>query len=400
MAGILALALAGAGGAHADCTYKNGTPLKSITAGFEAWKTVTAAMAQCGDVTSELDQEFEAKLAAALSSKPALYQLVGLANDSIVGPLNAGTIRPLDDLVAKYGKALSPNQIIKLNGHVYVIGIDVNDQTLLYRKDILEKLNIPVPTTWDDVIAAAEKIRASGTMQYPLGATMKAGWNLALDFVNMYLGYGGDFFASGNEPALNNATGVKALETMKRLTAYMDPNYLAADSTVVQQQFQQGKIALANLWASRFGAMEDASQSTVVGKMASAAAPTATPGGKPATTLWWDGLSIASNATEAQADAAMQVIAGVMNPSTIAAHMNDVIWLLPGYQPQPLVDGAIKSFQSGAPNYPSSTRMSLIHTAIGNNIGNYFLGKATAEQALAAAEASYRTAARDAGLLK
>ncbi len=400
LAGTVAMALAVSGAARADCTYRNATPLKSITAGFEAWKTVTGAMAQCGNVASELDQEFQAKLAAAISAKPALYQLVGLSNDSVIGPLNAGTIRPIDELVAKYGKSLSPNQVIKLNGHAYVIGIDVNDQTLLYRRDILEKLGIPVPATWDDVLAAAEKIKHSGLVPYPLGATMKAGWNLALDFVNMYLGYGGEFFRDGNEPNINNAAGVKSLEMMKRLAAYMDPNYLSADSTVVQQQFQQGKIAMSNLWASRFGAMEDASQSTIVGKTASAAAPAAMPGGKPATTLWWDGLAVATNVSDAQADAAMQVIAGVMNAKTIEAHMTDVIWLLPGYTPTKLAEGAIKSFQSGAPNYPSSTRMSLLHTAIGDNIGNFFLDKASAQQALAAAETAYRTAARDAGLLK
>jgi hypothetical protein len=79
--------------------------------------------------------------------------------------------------------------------------------------------------------------------------------------------------------------------------------------------------------------------------------------------------------------------------------MNDVIWLLPGYKPTKLVQGAIDSLQSGAPDYPPSVRMSMLHTAIGDSIANYFLGKATAQQALAAAEAAYRTSAREAGLL-
>ena len=53
----------------------------------------------------------------------------------------------------------------------------------------------------------------------------------------------------------------------------MDPNYLSADSTVVQQQLQQGKIAMTNLWASRGGAMDDPQESTVVGKIASGPGP-------------------------------------------------------------------------------------------------------------------------------
>ncbi len=398
-AGILALALCASGQARAACGYRNATPLKSISAGFQAWKTLSAAMVECGDVTPELDQSFANKLPEALAAKPALYQMAGLANDSIIAVLSAGTIRPLDELVARYGKSLSPNQIIKLNGHAYVIGIDVNDQTLFYRADILQKLGIAVPKTWNDVLAAAEKIRQSGLVPHPIGATMQSGWNLGEDFVNMFLGFGGEFFKNGNEPNIDGPAGMQALAMMKKLTAYMDPNYLSADPTYVQQQMQQGKIAMSNMWASRAGAMEDPAQSKVVGLIASAAAPEAVSGGKPATTLWWDGLSIATNVTDAQADAAMQVIAGVMNERTISAHMNDVIWLLPGYKPTKLVQGAIDSLQSGAASYPSSVRMSMLHAAIGNTIAAYFLDKATAEQALAAAESAYRTSAREAGLL-
>jgi ABC-type glycerol-3-phosphate transport system substrate-binding protein len=394
-----AIVLGSVSAASAACAYQNTVPLKVLTAGFQAWKSLTGAMAECGNVTAELDQEFADKMPQALAAKPALYQMVGPANDSIVGVLDAGTIRPLDDLVGKFGQSLSPNQLIRLNGKIYVIGMDVNDQSLLYRTDILQKLGIAVPATYDDVLTAAEKIKQSGLVAYPLGATMKVGWNLAEEFVNMDLGFGGSLFGDGNAPAINGPAGVKALEMLKKLTAYMDPNYLAADSTYVQQQMQQGKIALSNLWASRAGAMDDAKESTVVGKVASARAPAAMPGGKPATTLWWDGVAIASNATDAQAEAAFRVTVAAMNPQLAQAHHGDVIWLIPGYKPDRLAQGAIDSLRAGAPAYPVSVRMQLLHTAIGANIGDFFTGKLTAEQALAASEAAYRTAAREAGLL-
>ena len=77
-------------------------------------------------------------------------------------------------------------------------------------------------------------------------------------------------------------TTLPLMETMKALTAYMDPEYLTSDSTYVQQQFQQGKIAMANLWASRGGAMDDAAESQVVGKVEGAPAPMIMAGGAPA----------------------------------------------------------------------------------------------------------------------
>ena len=73
----------------------------------------------------------------------------------------------------------------------------------------------------------------------------------------MFLGYGGEFLNADGTPAVNSEAGVNALETMMAMTEYMDPEYLVSDSTYVQQQFQQGRIAMANLWGSRGAAMDD-----------------------------------------------------------------------------------------------------------------------------------------------
>lgn len=395
-----ALVLGGASGASAACASRNDVPVRSLSAGFQAWKAVTAAMAECGNFQAELDQEYANKQQEALAANPALYQIAGVSNDSVVAVLDSGVLRPLDDLVAKHGQSLSPNQIVRLNGKVYVIAMMVNAQNLFYRADVLDRLGIAVPKTYDELLAAAEKIKQAGLVQYPLGATMKSGWNLGQEFVNMYLGHGGQMFGPANEPTLRNDAGRGALETLKRLTAYLDPEYLTSDSTTVQQQFQQGKIAMANLWASRAGAMDDPKESQVVGKVRTAAAPAAVPGGKPATTVWWDGAAIARNTTERQADAAFRLIVAGMSPAMVAAHNDDAVWLIPGYKPGRLAEGAIASMQAGAPGYPVSTRMGLMHSAAGNNVAAFLTGRATADQTLAAIEAAYTTSAKEAGVMK
>lgn len=398
----MALGLGAPGGARAaaPCPYKNETPLRSISAGFEAWKAVTAAMAECGNFEAELDQEFATKQPAAFAANPALYQIGGVANETLVPLLNGGTIRPLDGLVAQMGQQLGANQLIKVDGKVMAVAMMVNAQHLMYRADILEQLKIAPPTTYDEVLAAAARIKQAGTVPYPLGATMKTGWNLGQEFVNMYLGYGGAFFGEGNRPAVNGPAGVKALETMKALTAYMDPEFLVSDSTYVQQQFQQGKIAMANLWASRAGAMEAAGESSVRGKVAMAVAPRAVPGGKPATTLWWDGAVIARNISDAQAEAAFRLLMVGFGPTMVAANNDAAVWLVKGFKPGPLAQGAIDTLRAGAPPYPASTEMGLMHTALGNNVADFLTGKGTAEQTLAKVEAAYLAAAREAGVVK
>ncbi len=396
-----ALALMGST-AMAACAFQNEVPLKSLSAGFEAWKSVTDAMVECGNFSAELDQEFRTKQPAAFAANPALYQIGGVSNGTIVPLMNEGTIRPLDDLVAKYGQNLNPNQLIKIDGKVMAIAMMVNTQHLLYRKDILDELGIAVPTTWDEVLAAAEAIKASGKVPYPLGATMQAGWNLAQDFNNMFLGFGGQFLNVDGTPAVNTEAGVKALEMMKALTAYMDPEYLAADSTYVQQQFQQGKIAMANLWGSRAGAMDDEAESQVVGLVASAAAPKALPDGAPATTLWWDGIVIAKNISDAEAEAAFKVAMEGLDEEMVKANNADAIWLIKGYEPSALAKGTIDTLtaQPSASSYPSTNEMGLMHTALGNELPAFFNGERDAAATLAAVEAAYVSAAREAGILK
>ncbi|MFP3385701.1 ABC transporter substrate-binding protein [Tritonibacter sp. SIMBA_163] len=392
-----ALSLAGAA-ASASCAFENTVPLKSLTAGFEAWKAATDAMAECGNFSASLDQEFKEKQPEAFAANPALYQIGGVANETLIPLLNAGTIRPLDDLVAKYGENLTPNQLIKIDGEIMAIAMMVNAQHLMYRQDILTDLGIEEPKTYADVLAAAEKIKAAGVVDYPLGGTFKTGWNLAQEFVNMYLGEGGNFVDADNNPTINTPEGIKALETLKAMTAYMDPEYLVSDSTYVQQQFQQGKIAMANLWASRAAAMEDAAESQVVGKVKMASAPMGA--AAPATSLWWDGVVLAANMSDEQAEAAFKVVMEGMDTEMVQANNDAAVWLVPGYEAGPLAAGAAASAANGARPYPASTALGILHSALGNGLSAYLTGAKDAETTLADIEANYITAAKEAGLLE
>jgi ABC-type glycerol-3-phosphate transport system substrate-binding protein len=395
-----AMTLLATASAHAACAFQNTVPLKSLTAGFDAWKAATAAMAECGNVQAELDQEFRRKQPAAFAANPSLYQLGGVSNGTLVPLLNAGTIRPLDDLVAKYGKSLTPNQLIKVDGKVMAVAMMVNAQHFMYREDIFKELGLTAPATWDDVLAAAEKIKASGKVQYPIGGTFKPGFDLGQEFVNLFMGYGGTLTKADNTPGVNSEAGVKTLNMLKAISAYMDPEYLVSESTFVQKQFQQGKIAMSNLWASRAAALDNEKESQVVGKVAMVAAPAAVKGGKPATTLWWDGIVVAKNIPDAEADAAFRVAMEGMDTEMVKANNNAAVWLIPGFVPGRLAQGAIASAMAGAPNYPSTTSVGLISAVIGEQVADFLTGKKTAEKTLADIEATYLTRAKEGGLIK
>ena len=390
----------------AECMIQGSGEINVITNSFPSLEVNAAAMEKCNreglKIEIKLTRESEQEIKQAVAAAKCPYDLVQGANSSIA-PLQAGGyLQPMNDLVDKYRDKynIEDGMLIRFGNDIMAIAFQVNAQHLFYRKDLLEKHNIAVPSTWDEVLAAAEKLKNDPSIQFPLGGTYKSGWNIAQEFINMYLGMGGEFFKPGTaEPAFNSEEGVKTLEMMKKLMAYMSPNALSLDTTAVMQQFQQGQIAMANLWASRTAKMDDPAESKVVGLIEFATAPAAVKGGPPATTLWWDGYSL-PRTMDGDRDLAFQVMMEGLKEDVVKANNDVAIWLRSVYKPSRFSMGAAASAMGGAPPYPMKPQITMVHAAIGANIGDFMAGKESASKSLAGAEAAYIKAAREKGYIK
>lgn len=393
--------------AYAGCGIKSGK-ISFLGNDFPAIQDVAAGAKACaGDgvsVTINLNKDYENLQVAALTANPSQYTATHVTTSDIAPLISAGLIRPLDDLVKKYGKDLQPQQLITIDGKVMAVAFMVNTQHLFYRKDILSKLGLPAPKTYEEVLKDAKAIKDAGVMKYPFALNTKAGWNLGEEFVNMYIGEGGKFFKPGTaEVAINNEQGVKALTMLKDLMSYSNPDYLTYDSNATQALWDSGDLALANLWGSRGAAiLDDKSASPdVVKNTVLAAAPTVGGGKIPATTLWWDGFAIAKNASDAQAKATFIAMMHAISPKNILPHSKDSVWLVKGYKPTPASAGVIATIhEGGAQSYPLFPYMGLLHTALGNTLPKFFQGSEDAKQVLADVEAAYTTAAKAQGFLK
>ena len=154
---------------------------------FPAIQTVGSGAKECkgAKVSANLTADHQKINVAGMSSEPAEYTSAIVANTSIVALLNDDLIRPLDSLVEKHGKGLKKNQLITIDGKIMAVAFMANAQHLVYRKDILKKLNIDVPKTYEEMLSAAKKIRDAGLVKNPVGGAYKAGWNLAQEFNNM-----------------------------------------------------------------------------------------------------------------------------------------------------------------------------------------------------------------------
>ena len=157
---------------------------------------------------------------------------------------------------------------------------------------------------------------------------------------------------------------------------------------------------MANLWASRAGAMDDATESQVVGQVMMASAPAAVAGSRPASSLWWDGIVIAKNISDEEAAAAFQVAMEGLDRDMVQANNDIAVWLIDGFTPGRLAQGAMETAMNGAVPYAASSQMGLMHTALGNNLADFLTGAKDARTTLADIEDEYLTSAREAGLVQ
>ncbi|MDJ0827076.1 MAG: extracellular solute-binding protein [Rhodobacter sp.] len=401
LAGALVLAAAGAASA---CEITGGR-VSIIGNEFPAIQTVGAGAGECGGIefNSNLTADHQKLNVAGMSGDPAEYTTAIIANSSIVALINEDVIQPLDDLVAQYGQDLRPNQLITIDGKVMAVAFMANAQHLVYRKDVLEQIGAEVPTSYEDMLAAAKMIRDQGIMDNPIGGAYAAGWNLAQEFNNMFLGYGGNHFKAGTaEPNVNSEAGVNALNMMKALSEYMNPDFLTHDSNATNAEYRAGNVALMNMWGSRAATLTTAEGvlQEVIDGHAIAGPMTVGGGATPASTLWWDGWTVAKNVSDADAEATFQAMMHGIRPAMLNDETSTLaVWLIDGYEPTPAAIGVFEAAQAGTIPYPMLPYMGLMHTALGNELADFMQGKESAEQALTDVEAAYVAAAKEKGFL-
>lgn len=375
---------------------------------FPAIQTVGAGAKTCaGDgvtVETNLTADHQKINVPGMQGNPAEYTSAIIANSSIVALMNEDVIRPLDDLVKKHGDGLQKSQLISIGGKIMAVAFMANAQHLMYRKDILEKVGAEPPKTYEEMLSIAKTIREKGILKNPIGGAYKAGWNLAQEFNNMFLGYGGKHFKDGTaQPNVNTEAGVKALKMMKALSEYMNPDFLTHDSNATNAEYRAGNIAMLNMWGSRAATQTTAEGVTDAVKNGHAiAGPMTVDGGKiPASTLWWDGWTIAKNISDEDAEATFLAMKHAIRPEILsdAEVAKQAVWLIKGYEPTEAAVGVFEAAKMQTIPYPMLPYMGLMHTALGAELADFMQGKESAEQALADVEAAYTAAAKEKGYL-
>ena len=391
--------------AYAGCGIDSGS-VRVIANDFPAIHAVGDAAKECDgggvEISVNYNKDHKDIHVAALTANPAEFTSSIVANSTFVDLHNNGLIRPLNEYVEKFGDGISNNQLITVDGKVMAVAFMANSAHLFYREDILKAAGQNPPKTFEELLTVAKAIKDKGLMEHPLGGIFKSGWNVGNEFVNLYLGHGGELFKAGTaEPNINNAKGVAALNMMKAMTEYMNPDFLTHDSNANQALWEGGKIALVHLWGSRAGAVTDGENSTaeIENNTKFAGALTVGGGSTPAAALWWDGFVIATNISDADAEATFRALANGVSLKMAQANKEKANWIIKGATPTAAGVGVSATAQAGAHPYPMVPFISSLHGAIGSEIVDFLQGKESAEQALSDVEAAYITVAKEKGFL-
>ena len=230
--------------------------------------TLDVIAAQYGTQTADWWKGFEADFEAAYNNIDLVVDVVSwndiytvvntrVANGEAPDILNIdvfadyqadGLLLPAEDYVsaetyAKFYPSFLEQSVV--DGTVWAIPDLASARAMYYNVDILEAAGVEVPTTWDELTAACEAIKAYNPEIYPWGVDMTTDEGQAC-FAYYIWNNGGDFTDAEGNWTLNSAENVAAIEYIVGLVNSGLTNSDPATETRYDNQdmFGAGKVAM------------------------------------------------------------------------------------------------------------------------------------------------------------
>ena len=261
------------------------------------------------------------KTTATLAGDEGTYDIIETYS-FIIGPNAADQkLQPLDELFAKYADEYKLNDLdesmregMSYEGKLYGVPMQAQMFVMAYRKDVFEKNGLTAPKTFEEMKAAAKKIQDAGDMKYPIALPWLSTGDIATQFQSAMNSLGTDFVDHDTKEAqFTSPEATTALNEMKSLLPYMDPQVTTFDQPKVQQQLYNGTAAIAIMFAGRMNDLTQEKNSKYFDQFAFAAPPSVEEGGELLfSRLSIDGWSIPAN-TKLSPDLLFELIASAVS---------------------------------------------------------------------------------------
>jgi multiple sugar transport system substrate-binding protein len=175
----------------------------------------------------------------------------------------AGWIAPLDAMISPSLRADLPPwslESFRWKGKTYGLPSAANPMILFGNQTMLDAAGIErLPTTWDDLEAAAKALTGGSSYGWtmPAGQTGGSG-GLMSHWLIFLLQAGGELYGIDGRPAFVNDAGVAAIEMLQRLLPYSNPQALQQKSILdASAVFMRGQAGMMMNWAVMHRSLTD-----------------------------------------------------------------------------------------------------------------------------------------------
>jgi ABC-type glycerol-3-phosphate transport system substrate-binding protein len=208
--------------------------------------------------------EFERLVAA--NAVGAELGIIGMHPDRVVDYVDAGWVLPLDDVTAEIGREnFKPGSVLSVDGHDYSLGYAMGTHSTLWvREDLLEEAGLGLPTTYEELLAAAEALTqdtdGDGKIDiYGIGIPAAANGATQARFIPFLYQNCADYFDKEGNLVFDNPNAFEAFEKYLALLEYAPPDVTGWSWFDGITAFTAGKIAMHpyggrlgfNLWRDK-----------------------------------------------------------------------------------------------------------------------------------------------------
>ena len=210
----------------------------------------------------QLNPDIEIDIVLASPASRGRRLLTGLASGADLGIFEieptlmtdwaeAGYLLPLDEVVNSIGEAdYVEGSLFRHQGRVYAVPYATSVYGLWVRTDLLAEAGLPLPTTYEEVLNAAEAL----TQGEVYGIALPGGQNIATVnyFSTILWQSGGDYFTCDGQVSFGEPEALEALTKWVALVQYAPPGFTTWGYLEQIDSFLRGRVAMS-MYAGRLG---------------------------------------------------------------------------------------------------------------------------------------------------
>ncbi len=200
----------------------------------------------------------------------------------VIWPAEFGSKGFLQDVTARipaeYNDQILPGAwtTVDYDGKRWGMPWILDTKYLYFNKEMLTKAGITeVPKTYDELMAAATKIKEMGIVEYPIVWSWSQSEAMICDYTTLVAANQGSFFDADGKPAFDQGGSLDAVNYMKASldAGLSNPNSREYFEEDVRKVFSSGEAAFALNWTYMYNLANDPTQSEVAGNVGVVPAP-------------------------------------------------------------------------------------------------------------------------------